>query len=305
MIHICGRKVKVQTGGKSQTVNICTDKNIHGQYDYIIRFRPPALTEDELIHRKFKSIEDLVSCLKDEFFGTVEQLPAKQTYAAQSHTPPKNSPLQNIQTKRTISLKPSINSPSLADSSWEKKAMYSVDRAIDQFISEFIDFPYLHRVEHSVHCELFQNLMGQKLLNGRYPLENYLTQLIHKEWPEYKPRPKNGNRRGFFDLGILSPESIESSSLQEFKEGRIKPTFAIEVGLNYDLEKHLKEDSDKLSNSEISNGYLIHLTRPDYSDDFEAVEEYILSSSWKIAYARVTNSKSYYKFVNDSEIRTK
>ena len=35
MLHICGRKVKVHTRTKSQTVNICSPRNIHGEYDYV------------------------------------------------------------------------------------------------------------------------------------------------------------------------------------------------------------------------------------------------------------------------------
>jgi len=40
MIYVCGRKVKVLSGKKSQTVNICSKDNIHGEYDYIAILPP-------------------------------------------------------------------------------------------------------------------------------------------------------------------------------------------------------------------------------------------------------------------------
>ena len=49
MIHICGRKVKVQTGPKSQTVKICSSTNIRGQYDWIVRLHPPLISIEKAV----------------------------------------------------------------------------------------------------------------------------------------------------------------------------------------------------------------------------------------------------------------
>lgn len=76
MIHICGRRVKVQTGTKSQTVNICSSANIHGQYDYIVRLRPPFISTETLLTQNFSSIQDLVSYLERHHFGDIERTPA-------------------------------------------------------------------------------------------------------------------------------------------------------------------------------------------------------------------------------------
>jgi hypothetical protein len=73
VIHICGRMVKVQTGTKSQSVNICSSANIHGQYDWIVRLRPPFISTETLLRQNFGSIEDLVRYLELHDFGKLRQ----------------------------------------------------------------------------------------------------------------------------------------------------------------------------------------------------------------------------------------
>jgi hypothetical protein len=75
MIHICGRKIKVQTGAKTQTVNICGTANVHGQYDYIIRLRPPSVSPEMLLGQNFKSIAELVQYLERSHRGRIERSP--------------------------------------------------------------------------------------------------------------------------------------------------------------------------------------------------------------------------------------
>ncbi|MGO9083677.1 MAG: hypothetical protein ACLQBK_00485 [Candidatus Sulfotelmatobacter sp.] len=75
MIQLCGRRVKVQTGAKSQTVNICSSANIHGEYDYKVRLTPPTISEETLLGQSFKSIPELVRYLECHHNGAVEQAP--------------------------------------------------------------------------------------------------------------------------------------------------------------------------------------------------------------------------------------
>jgi hypothetical protein len=75
MVEICGRKVKVQTGSKSQTVNICSPDNVNGQYDYIVRLKPPFIAIEALLARKFNSIEDLVRWLERDHRGELQRRP--------------------------------------------------------------------------------------------------------------------------------------------------------------------------------------------------------------------------------------
>jgi hypothetical protein len=298
MIHICGRKVKVQTGTKSQTINICDARNIHGGYDYVIRLRHPFVSEDALRQRDFRSIEDLVRYLEREHFGNVERTPATGVL-----DPPRPAGLIPAPASTTaITVTKDLNcQPS---STWEMRAKLAVENSIDQFILEFIESPYLHRVEHSVHCELFRILTSRRIFSRTYQMGRWSTQPIHKEWPECLPRPDKGNRRGNFDLAVLSPDQLKACSFGDFREGRLRPCIAIEIGLDYPLRDHLCPDAAKLKNSGVPHSYLIHLVRQDFSDDFDAVDRFVLECDIKTAYARLTSSRAFYKLVNDDQVRS-
>jgi len=295
MFYICGRKVKIVTGppgkadkAKTQTVNICTVENVIGDYDYVLRlYRPHFTSEAELQNQDFKCcIEDCVKYLQEKYHAKVEKSPSPETEA-----PPKKGSKLVIRKTEESTL-------------WERKAASVVEDTIDQFILEFISFPYLHRREHSIHCELYRLLVSRRFLSGNYPMGNWFSQLVHKEWPEHSPRPGK-DKRGNIDLCILSPERLKSCPLQEFLDGRIEPAIAIEIGLDYDLT-HLNKDSKKLLKSRTNHGYLIHLIRQDSTDDFDAVEKFILNSTspLKTAYARLTGSQAFYKLTNGKEIIT-
>ena len=88
MVDICGRKVTVQTGTKSQTVNICSSANIRGQYDYIVRLRPPFISAETLLSQNFGSIEDLVRYLERDHAGETEQAHATWSSGTRSETAP-------------------------------------------------------------------------------------------------------------------------------------------------------------------------------------------------------------------------
>lgn len=292
MIRICGRKVKAQTGKKTQTVNICTVANIHGIYEYLVRLHPPFITEDTLHQRDLGSIEELVAYLQSSHAGEVEQRPDRHSESASSRL------TQGAVQPST----PVPDPPAKGLSSWEQEAKLATERCIDQFVADFMEFPYLHRVEHSIHCELFKMLSSRESLGQRYPMGRWTSQPIHKEWPEYVPRPEKGTRRGNFDLCILAPERFKSCAFNDFREGRIRPSIVIEIGLDYDLE-HLQQDAAKLRNSGIENSYLVHLVRQDVADDFEKLEEFLLNCGVRNAYARLTSSRAFYKLLDDREIR--
>ena len=99
----------------------------------------------------------------------------------------------------------------------------------------------------------------------------------------------------------IAPHRLKSCSFSDFREGRIQPFIAIEVGLDYDLV-HLKNDAVKLNNSGIPDSYLLHLVRQDVVDNFEAVEQFILDCGVRTGYARLTSSHASYKLVNDNVI---
>jgi hypothetical protein len=143
---------------------------------------------------------------------------------------------------------------------WLERVTVLVEQAIDQLVLEFVELPYLHRVEHSLHCELYSLLTSNRTLGRPYSLvDGTPIQLVHKEWPETKLRPDKSGR-GNFDLVVLDPSAVSAASLADFVDGRIAPAVVIEVGLNYG-EEHLLGDMEKLVNSAPPRAYLVHLAR--------------------------------------------
>jgi len=194
------------------------------------------------------------------------------------------------------------------NSEWLNEAVKVVEKSIDRLLDEFIAEPYLHRVEHSLHAQLFNIMKQESILSGKYALaDGQMTQLIHKEWPETIPRPENGNRRGNFDLAVLDPADIERSSVDEFRDGRITPPIVIEIGLDY-YEKdnqHLSDDRAKMQNSRIANRYLIHFVREGADAEAEkVVHQVVRDKDSKIAYAAVSgiSNSARYKRLNESVI---
>lgn len=84
-----------------------------------------------------------------------------------------------------------------------------LETSIDSLLDNFAQHPYIHRCEHSIHCELYAMLTVHRAFQGLYPLKGptaHSTTLIHKEWPETISRLDKKGRRGNFDLVILNPE---------------------------------------------------------------------------------------------------
>lgn len=186
-----------------------------------------------------------------------------------------------------------------------------LETAIDSLIDNFLREPYMHRCEHSIHCELYNMLSVHRALQGLYRIKDseYNTTLIHKEWPETNPRKReNGEyrKRGNFDLAILDPKTIQEFDLEAFSDGRIPPSFVVEMGLNYDLE-HLTNDCYKLTNSKCKNGYLIHLSQPHRgikNTDIDEFKEWVEKEDNKhgIAVAVLLKTEMLVKHLDDKTI---
>lgn len=202
-----------------------------------------------------------------------------------------------------------VRAPSAGDT-WVTEAVADVEAAITRLMDEFLTEPFIHRVEHSLHVRLVQLLSDWEHLRGWYRIggSGFRTQLIHKEWPETRPRKKPDlsadQRRGSFDLVILAPSQLEQASLEQFANGRIVPPIVIEMGLDYGYE-HLKDDDLKLANSEVRHPYLVHLYRR--PSGHRALTERIIADiakRAKIAYAwhDLDSAKVYVKHLDDPEI---
>ncbi|EEF63310.1 hypothetical protein [Pedosphaera parvula] len=179
----------------------------------------------------------------------------------------------------------------------------AMDIAINRLVDGFIANPWLHRVEHSLHCELFMLLKESHALSGVMEGKGFTTQLVHKEWPEPQ---KSGTRprRGNFDLAVLKP-TAQNWGLDDFRYGRAPLVAAIEIGLNYSL-RHLQGDLRKLQESGVPNRYLIHFATPRCRSQkgvIEAVLDLIEKEQpnrLKIAY--VDHSQNVLRKLGDTEI---
>lgn len=288
------RKVYVSTGSNTQTINICTAENSYGRYEYSIRLAPQSnFTSEEILENHlFPSQEELLEFLWENHQGKLEKSPFDSIIQLLNHLRGEdNLTVNDISEEVTPSL-----------SAWEQNAKSIVEETINQLILEFIDFPYLHRREHSIHCELYKMLSNRRIFGNMYPMSNnWFSQPVHKEWPE---NIENDGRRGAFDLCIISPRQLQTCSFQDFKEGRITPIIGIEIGLDYELD-HLRKDERELLNSGILHGYLVHLVRQDVTDNFAAIEDVVLESRLHTAYAHITNSLAFYKLIHHTEIKQK
>lgn len=235
----------------------------------------------------------MVEFLRTKYFGQVEKSPVKNLKASNFH----NKMAVPTQAK----LIKASSDPVAICSAWLGRAVESIDKAINDLVLEFTKLPYKHRREHSIHCELFHKLASDPHF-APFDTGSFSTQPIHKEWPEYISRPEKGNQRGNFDMCIITPESFKGASLDDFINGRIKPSIVIEFGLDYGYD-HLIGDMHKLDNSGIEHSYIVHLSRPEAQYyDYNKTEDLILSAPFKCAYARLDAVSTHYKLLGDKII---
>jgi hypothetical protein len=206
MFEVEGRQIYVTSGKNSQTVNVCTSENERGRYDSVFRLTPPvAGLERRLVERGFSSIQSLVDSLIED--GAASE--GGRTPSAGASVRPAIERVRRI--KRDD-----------GGSEWEDLAVECLEKGIDTLLREFVAYPYLHRVEHSIHAEFYRILAASRRLSQIIQGQGFSTQPVHKEWPEWAPRPEKGNRRGNFDIGILAPRSIEQATVNDRPYGAIR-----------------------------------------------------------------------------------
>ena len=236
---VAGRRVVHARGSSTQTINICTPQNERGTYEEIHRLPigvPVTLTE----------------------IAEMADLEALRTWLASrnadiEHRGAPSGRSRGARLPRRVDV-------SAAGADWLPGAVTAVERALDALVLEFVEHPYLHRVEHSLHAHLFRMLIDDPALAGTHQLATgQRTQLLHKEWPETVPGAP-GSPRGLFDLAVLAPTQVGAATLLQFRTGRIDAPVVVEAGLDYGRE-HLVQDVDKLINSEVPAPYLLHLSR--------------------------------------------
>lgn len=120
-----------------------------------------------------------------------------------------------------------------ADDEFVARTVPFVEQSIEQLLDEFCVHPFTHRVEHSLHVQLYRLLSRREELTRHVPIGRigFASQLIHKEWPETNPRTGKG-RRGSFDLAILTPGELRRvESIDQFTLGPIEASIVPELGL--------------------------------------------------------------------------
>lgn len=259
-IEVCDRRVIVEVGDKSQTVNVCNGRRRSGVYDWVVRF-PKDLEALDAIRQNataHQSVPAFVGWLKSDLGGSVERVP------------PDEDPLLNGDWT-------AADDP---DPEFSRSVLPLVTDAVDRLVRDHLASPAANRREHNVHSHLHASLQRDERLARKWPLagggEAYLVQ---QEWPErpYAERlgsfalttlwPFIGRRvgpglkkgRGLYDLAVLSPACLGRHAEAEFIDGRFPPVVAVEFGLieNYD---HLRADAAKLVNNKVAHAFLIPRT---------------------------------------------
>lgn len=147
---------------------------------------------------------------------------------------------------------------------WTAEAVRVVDRCVVQLLDEFRRSPYAHRVEHSLHVDLYKSLHQQAIFTPEVEIGDtgFTTRLVHKEWPSIESHSIRGDakRRQSYDIAILHPADVVDGTLAQLTEGRFPAVIAIELGLDYSL-KHLEGDLEKLERNKPAHPYVVHLSR--------------------------------------------
>jgi hypothetical protein len=240
LTFVDGRRIYLRARD-NQSIRICTENNLRGQWAHEFWLDAGRhVTEQEVEGRA--SVTDLVEWLASR--GARTQL--RPTIVGRGAGETRSS-------EALVRVEP--------DSNWMASAVPAVEAAINELIKEFVEEPFLHRVEHSLHIRLYELIAQHPSFQGRFQIgkSQHSTQLVHKEWPETVPR-KDKNGRGNFDLAILSRNQLATAELWQFDGGHIEAAIVIEVGLNYDY-KHLYGDHEKLLSSSVKAGYLVDLRR--------------------------------------------
>jgi hypothetical protein len=283
--EIEGRKIIIHTQ-RTQTIKICTSANSPKEYEKYYRIPANSILDDKIlkdkINNKVKTLKELDDFIKNKLNGNRE---------------PKRE-----QSRSTMI---STSNYSINHDSELRKIKNAVENSINKFIDEFIQFPYLHRVEHSIHTQLFYVMMKNPYLSQQVFMGDGKTKtsLVHKEWPW--PLTNNA-KRGTFDFAVLTPEYLKKDcpNIHKFCDGHFCPPIIIEIGLNYGYS-HLIKDKDKISKylKQGGSGYLIHLERERSENaDTEKIIENVNIKGIKTAYALIVDKKIRYKYVNAPSI---
>jgi hypothetical protein len=210
-VRVEDREVFIKMRTVTQTVNICTEQNQRGWYEHVFR----------LDRERFVTAADV---------GALPTLHALKDWLLARDAIDEGARAGGLSRARVPRVVP-VPTPVDGDP-WLEDAARIVDIAIDSLVWEFVEHPYLHRAEHSLHARLFGILVAHPVFAHLLPIGDTgrYTQPVHKEWPETIARELKDGRRGNFDLAILNRDQLANATLQQFRSGRIAAPIVIEVG---------------------------------------------------------------------------
>jgi hypothetical protein len=317
VIWLEGRHIYVNTR-TTQTVKVCDSANVRGRYDRYYRIdKDHALKQETLLEKlsQFESIESMEKWLLQDMKASREprnEYPNSKLQADSVDEPSfgdesVDAEVQNEKLMTTGSVAEVFDLLSsdfylVEHDEWTKEAACIVEESINKLVDAFVQDPYLHRVEQSLHVELCDILRQNPKLDARVSVGtlSVQTQLIHKEWPAIAAR--QSTHRGNIDIVVLSPQVLSCcKSLSAFRNGHIQPQIAIEMGLDYGIE-HLANDALKLLANKLKFGYIVHFVR-DRPRDWQ-VEKMILGIEHTLgirtAYACITGNAAVSKKIGQS-----
>jgi len=188
------RRVIVRTGTKSQTVNVCTRQNAPGEYEAVYRL-------------------PILSAIAASDVPEMADLHAFGTWLVETRNALEERPSGQPVVPAAVGI-------SAVDEAWLRVAVEKVEQAVDLLVDDFAEHPYRHRVEHSLHLQLYRALADHRQFDVLAPVgtSSLRAGLIHKEWPETLPG-RDADRRGLFDLAVLAPSQLARASIDQFPAG--------------------------------------------------------------------------------------
>ena len=149
-VTVGGRTVFHRVGTKTQTVSICTAANREGVY------------------AERYSLDISVEVPSAELAAQGD-LPTLRTWLKLHGAEPLSA-----SARPGARLPALIAAPSAMDP-WVSEASLAVERVLTDVVADFLDRPFLHRVEHSLHADLWARLKQEPELAGEHPLRDGKT----------------------------------------------------------------------------------------------------------------------------------
>jgi hypothetical protein len=247
MLVLFERKIKIQTGVKSQTVNICTKENIIGRYEYRVRLHPPFFVEpDNLVEKRFGNIQEIVTYLQEQHNGTIEKshsdsFPPYKNYA--ENRPKAGKP----EISETLNQKHLTNNTKLQkpDERWGVSSDHI--KPGESWVIGYSERGIMNALFYEIQNSRNPNkLLSELLSNAKFPCRGTIDKdvssaeiLIEQSFSNF----------GDADLVLLLVTGRHRISI--FAEAKVKPSQSSKWTIEGEYEKFVKGVESRLSSSNL------------------------------------------------------